>query len=161
LRQVPAVDRAARHRRGRPLEGHAGRLKAIVETPDAHGRRQADDPAVATCIAEIEIDLMALEATEYRMLFDPAAGGDMGAEASTLKLVGTQVQQRISEVTMEAAGPFAQAMASGFEGDNASRIGPDYAEPAARAYFNLRKISIYGGSNEIQKNIVAKAVLGL
>lgn len=137
------------------------RLKAIVETPDAHGRRLSDDPDVAATIAEIEIDLMALEATEFRMLFDPAAGGDMGAEASTLKLVGTQVQQRISEATMAAAGPYAQAMASGLDGDNAARIGPDFAEPATRNYFNLRKISIYGGSNEIQKNIVAKAVLGL
>jgi len=137
------------------------RLKGIVEQPDAHGRRLADDPEVANEIAEIEIDLMALEATEYCMLFDPAAGADLGAEASTLKLMGTQVQQRISAATMAAAGPYAQAMASGLDGDNASRIGPDFAEPATRGYFNLRKISIYGGSNEIQKNIVAKAVLGL
>jgi hypothetical protein len=137
------------------------RLKSIVETPDLDGRRQIDDPEIATRMTEIEIDLMALEATEYRMLFDPARGGEVGAEASTLKLVGTQVQQRISEATMEAGGYYAQASAAGWEGDNAQRIGPAFAELASRNYFNLRKISIYGGSNEIQKNIVAKAVLGL
>ncbi|MGH6720060.1 MAG: acyl-CoA dehydrogenase family protein, partial [Alphaproteobacteria bacterium] len=137
------------------------RYVSIIESPDASGRRLIDDPDVATRLAEIEVELLALEATEYRMLFDPARGGEVGAEASTLKLVGTQVQQRISEATMEAAGYFAQAAAAGQGGDNARRVGPAFAEPAARNYFSLRKISIYGGSNEIQKNIVAKAVLGL
>jgi len=137
------------------------RYEVIVATPDAAGRRLLDDPEVANRLAEIEIDLIALEATEYRMLFDPARGGEVGAEASTLKLVGTQVQQLISEATMEAPGYFAQAAAAGIGGDNARRIGPAFAEPATRNYFNLRQISIYGGSNEIQKNIVAKAVLGL
>ncbi|MSP82957.1 MAG: pimeloyl-CoA dehydrogenase large subunit [Alphaproteobacteria bacterium] len=137
------------------------RLKRLVASQTDGGAPVLADPYVARRIADIEVDLMALEATEYRFLFDPAHGGELGPEASILKLVGTQVEQRIAEAMMEAFGPYAQPAAGGPEGTNEPPVGHPFAEPATRLYFNMRKISIYGGSNEIQRNIVSKAVLGL
>ena len=80
-----------------------------------------------------------------------------------LKIKGTEIQQRLTELTVEAVGPYAEPYFRGFgeDGDNALDIGPDYAHRAAPGYFNMRKTSIYGGSNEIQRNIIAKAVLQL
>jgi alkylation response protein AidB-like acyl-CoA dehydrogenase len=135
------------------------RLKRIaVEERDGH--RLIDENAFAELLVRLEADLLALDVTEFRFLFDPDKGGELGAEASILKLCGTVVQQRIAEATMEAAGYFALP-AAGEDGANAPAIGPDFARGASEAYLNLRKISIYGGSNEIQRNIVSKAVLGL
>jgi alkylation response protein AidB-like acyl-CoA dehydrogenase len=137
------------------------RLKRMAAEATDGDRPLAEDPTVARRIADIEIDLMALEATEVRFLFNPAQGGELGPEASILKLVGTQVEQRIAEAMMELSGYYAQPAARGPDGSNEPPVGPAFAEAATRLYFNLRKISIYGGSNEIQRNIVAKAVLGL
>ena len=87
----------------------------------------------------------------------------MGAEASMLKIRGTEVQQRITELTAEALGYYAQPFVPEqlTEGYNEEPVGPSAAGYASRSYFNMRKTSIYSGSNEIQKNIIAKAVLGL
>jgi alkylation response protein AidB-like acyl-CoA dehydrogenase len=80
-----------------------------------------------------------------------------------LKICGTEVQQRILELTLEAVGQYGQLLVEDGapEGSNEPPQVPDAARHAARAYFNYRKTSIYSGSNEIQKNIIAKAVLGL
>ena len=90
-------------------------------------------------------------------------GRGPGTEASILKIKGSEIQQRITELTFEALGPTAlpfqrEAMEEGWNGEV---VGPDYAPPVAPKYFNMRKTSIYGGSNEIQHNILAKAMLGL
>jgi hypothetical protein len=82
-----------------------------------------------------------------------------GPESSILKIKGTEVQQRITELTLEAVGYYGYPDERRL-GDN-EYIGPDYALGQAGRYFNMRKASIYGGSNEIQRNIIAKAVLGL
>ena len=91
------------------------------------------------------------------------AGQRVGAESSILKCRGTEVLQEISQLAVEAvayyANPF-DANVLGF-GANESAIGPDYAMSATGKYLNLRKASIYGGSNEIQRSIVAKLILGL
>ena len=92
-----------------------------------------------------------------------AQGGAPGAEVSTLKVRGSEIQQRIAELAMEAVGEYAQPYQPGmlFHDTNETPVGPDHAPPAAPRYFNMRKTSIYGGSTEIQKNIVSKMVLGL
>ena len=138
------------------------RLKRLSATEMLGGEPLIDDDVFATHIAEVEFKLAALEATEHRFLFDPDRGGELGAEASILKIRGTDVTQRILELTVEALGYYAFPDVEPLpEGSNEASIGPDYAAFAAAAYYNHRKISIYGGSNEIQRNIVAKAVLGL
>jgi alkylation response protein AidB-like acyl-CoA dehydrogenase len=113
-------------------------------------------------IAEVEIDLMALEFTELRALAAIAGGGHPGAESSILKIRGTEIQQRISELFVEAAGQYILAYEGpdGFE-SNKTPAGPDHASDSVAHYLNFRKTSIYGGSNEIQKNIIAKAILGV
>ncbi len=114
-------------------------------------------------IAELEIDLQALEYTELRALAAETAGKAPGAEASLLKIKGTEMQQRVTELALEAVGHYGAPYFRGFPaaGDNMYPIGPAYAHRAAPTYFNMRKTSIYGGSNEIQRNIIAKMVLGL
>ena len=113
-------------------------------------------------IAELEIDLEALEFTELRTLAAIAEGGHPGAESSILKIRGTEIQQRLTELYVEAAGQYILP----YEGpevfdSNRTPSGPEYASPSVAQYLNYRKTSIYGGSNEIQKNIIAKAILGL
>jgi alkylation response protein AidB-like acyl-CoA dehydrogenase len=122
-----------------------------------------DDPDFRRKVAELEVDLTALEYTELRTLAGESSGKGPGPEASLLKVKGTEVGQRLTELTLEAAGHYGAPYFRGFpkEGDNAMPIGPDFAAKAGPGYFNMRKTSIFGGSNEIQRNIMAKAVLGL
>ncbi len=130
-----------------------GRLKRLAAAPDAAGQRPLEDPLLAAEVARLEIELRALELTELRFLF----GGDEtqnAALASILKVRGTEVQQGILELTLQLRGRAAHVAPSG-------NAGPNEAEASALAYYNYRKVSIYGGSTEVQKNIVAKAVLGL
>jgi len=113
-------------------------------------------------IAELETDLTALEFTELRSLAGESAGKPPGAEASLLKIKGSEIQQRITELALEAVGHYGAPYFRGFpEGSNEYPIGPDYAHQAAPTYFNTRKTTIYGGSNEIQRGIIAKMVMGL
>ena len=120
------------------------------------------DPLFKRKVAELEIDLVALEYTELRTLAAESAGKGPGPESSLLKIKGTEIQQRVNELALEAAGHYGAPYFRGFpEGDNRYPIGPDYAHDTAPTYFNGRKTSIYGGSNEIQRNIIAKMVLGL
>jgi alkylation response protein AidB-like acyl-CoA dehydrogenase len=110
-------------------------------------------------LAEVEIELTALEFTELRTLAAEAKGEMAGPESSILKIRGTELQQRIGELAAEAVGyyafPYERALGAN------ERFGPEFALGAAGRYFNLRKASIYAGSNEIQRNIIAKAILGL
>ncbi len=114
-------------------------------------------------LADVEMELDALEITELRSLSSEASGRGPGPESSILKIKGSEIQQRISELTLEAVGHYGHPDVGGYgvEGGNAYPIGPDHAHFAAGGYFNMRKTSIYGGSNEIQRNIIAKMVLGL
>ncbi len=139
------------------------RLKRLAaETPDGAGTL-AEDTAFMDAVAEAEIDLRALEITEQRFLFGPGGPDALGPEASMLKVRGTEIQQRILELSLEALGPYGQLLVEeeAEQGRNAPGPVPEAVRHAARAYFNYRKTSIYSGSNEIQKNIIAKAVLGL
>jgi alkylation response protein AidB-like acyl-CoA dehydrogenase len=139
------------------------RLKTMAEKELADGVPLAQVPAFRDKLANVEIDLMALEISGMRLLAAAETGHAPGAEANMLKIKGSEIQQRLSELMMEAVGPYALP----FNPDardlawNGEPIGPDYAAPLTPDYFNFRKTTIYGGSNEIQRNILAKAKLGL
>ena len=142
-----------------------GRLKRLAARRLDGGRLLLDDPDFGARIAAAEIELRAVELTELRFLFAPGGGDALGAEASMLKIRGTEVQQVILELTMEAMGALAHADIAETDtavwGDNLADSDLALAAAASRTYFNYRKTTIYSGSNEIQKNIIAKAVLGL
>jgi Acyl-CoA dehydrogenases len=114
-------------------------------------------------MARVEIDLENMKTTNLRVIAAVAGGGVPGAESSMLKIRGTEIRQEISSLTRRAMGGYAQpfveeALGEGFDG---TPVGPDEAASAAAQYFNNRKLSIFGGSNEIQKNIISKMILGL
>jgi alkylation response protein AidB-like acyl-CoA dehydrogenase len=138
-------------------------LRDIARTESVNGGTLADDPSFTAQIADLDLQVQALEMSELRALSTMALGGAPGPEVSTLKIRGSEIQQRITELTMEAVGEYAAPYQPGmlFQDSNETPVGPDHAPPAAPRYFNFRKTSIYGGSNEIQKNIVSKMVLGL
>ena len=138
------------------------RLKSIAgaECVDGAPLMKTDD--FARKVAELEIDLSALEVTELRTLAAESKGRGPGPEASILKIKGTEIQQRITELAVEAVGNYAMVQAPRMEVTGNEFVpGPDYSTGTAQDYFNMRKTSIYGGSNEIQHNIIAKMVLGL
>lgn len=138
------------------------KLRSIAATEIDGDQPLIRNPFFRRKIAELEIDLAALEYTELRGLAASAAGKGPGPESSLLKIKGTEIQQRITELVLEAVGHYGAPYFRGFgAGDNEHPIGPDYAHRAAPTYFNMRKTSIYGGSNEIQRGIIAKMVLGL
>jgi hypothetical protein len=119
------------------------------------GRPLLDDPVFASRLADIEIELMALEFTELRALWAAAKGQGPGAESSLLKIKGTQIQQALQQLMMDMAGTWGAVL----QGE--ATWGPDFADEARRSFMYGRASTIYGGSNEVQKNITAKAVLGL
>jgi alkylation response protein AidB-like acyl-CoA dehydrogenase len=134
------------------------RLKRIAGDQRKNGRPLIEDPLFASHVAQVEIDLWALEITNLRVLSADRGSRAPGPEASILKIRATEIAQRISELMMRAVGPYAlpfrrEAMQEG--------PGPQYASTLAAAYMNLRKLSIFGGTNEIQKNIISKMIVGL
>ncbi len=138
-------------------------LKRIAGLQMKNGRPIAQDPLFAARLAQAEIDLMAMRTTNLRVISAAAAGAAPGPESSMLKLKGTQIRQELNDLSRRALGPYAMPFASEAfdEGYNEAPIGPDYAAPVAVQYFNNRKLSIFGGSNEIQRNIITKMILGL
>jgi len=139
------------------------RLKKVAAEEEEDGRPLIENESFAMQIAQVEADLRALEAVVLRAVSSESAGKGPGPEASILKINGTLIQQKLTELLYKAVGNYAHPFIaeSMEEGWNEDRIGPDYAQPFAPTYFNWRKASIYGGSNEIQKNIISKAVLRL
>ena len=114
-----------------------------------------DDPLVASRIAELENELLALELTALRVVAHSADGKPHPA-SSVLKLKGTELQQAVSELVVDLAGPASLASGAGDGSDL-----PGWARRATPVYLNLRKASIYGGSNEIQRQIISRTILGL
>ncbi|MBK0400262.1 acyl-CoA dehydrogenase family protein [Limibaculum sp. M0105] len=138
-------------------------LKRVARERRKDGRPLAENPFFAARMARLEIDLMAMDIFNLRMIAAAAQGKSPGPEASLLKIKGTEVRQEASDLIRRALGPYAMPFLPEAldEGWNGEPVGPDYANTAATQYFNLRKTSIYGGSNEIQKNIYAKLALDL
>ncbi len=131
----------------------------IQDLAEAEGL--SDDPIFQRKLADLEIDLLALEYTELRTLARESSGKGPGPESSLLKIKGTEVQQRLTELMVEAVGAYALPDGWATRSGNLGPVGPVWASRAAPTYFNMRKTSIFGGSNEIQRNIIAKMVLGL
>jgi alkylation response protein AidB-like acyl-CoA dehydrogenase len=138
-------------------------LKRLALNRNKGGKPLLHDPLFAAKIAALDIELMALEVTVQRVVASEAGGQGPGPEASMLKIKGTEEQQALTELMVEAIGPQAAAFDPAFlEGERPHSVtGDDDAAPLAAYYFNFRKTSIYGGSNEIQKNIIAQMILGL
>ena len=139
------------------------RLKQLAAQQIRHGQPLDQDPLFAARLARVEIDLENMKTTNLRMIAAVAGGGVPGAESSMLKIRGTEIRQEISSLTRRAVGPYARAFEEEalHEDYQGQPIGPEEAASAAALYFNNRKLSIFGGSNEIQKNIIAKMILGL
>ena len=132
-------------------------LRTLAQRELKNGKPLIEDMRFKDKISRVEIELDALEITSMRFLDQMRRTGQApGADVSMLKIRGTEVQQMISELAMQAAGPNAQpfvSVSNGFVDPFTSRLAP--------RYFNFRKASIYAGSNEIQRNIIAKMSLGL
>ncbi|MCE8520845.1 acyl-CoA dehydrogenase family protein [Ruegeria pomeroyi] len=134
-------------------------VKRIARQEMSGGRPLIENPYFAARLARVEIDLMAMSTTNLRIISRAASGQAPGVESSMLKVKGTAIRQEINHLARSAAGPFAMPFVSeALEGDN-NGVGPDYARPVTRQYLNNRKLSIFGGSNEIQRGIIAKTVL--
>ena len=140
-----------------------GWLKNIAQKEMSNGAPLARDPLFAARLARVEIALANLQTTTMRVVAAAAKGGAPGAESSMLKVKGTEIRQEISALTRRAIGPYAQPFLPEAieDGSNAEPVGPDYAGSVTPTYLNLRKLTIFGGSNEIQKNIISKAILDL
>ncbi|MDO9237065.1 MAG: acyl-CoA dehydrogenase family protein [Aquabacterium sp.] len=121
------------------------RLKLVASRVYKNGQPLSQDPLFAARMARVEIDLENMKTTNLRVIAGVAGGGAPGAESSMLKIKGTEIRQELSALTRRAMGPSALSV----------------DDTTAHQYFNNRKLSIYGGSNEIQKNIIAKMMLGL
>jgi alkylation response protein AidB-like acyl-CoA dehydrogenase len=134
------------------------RLKRIAKAEGVY-----DDVRFRDAIALLEVDVVALEMMVLRVISAEKNGKQSLDVAGLLKIRGSEIQQRYSELMMLAAGPAAvpfikEAMEAGWQGDMAT--GASFVAPLAGTYFNMRKTTIYGGSNEVQRNIVAQTVLG-
>jgi len=135
-------------------------LKALAQEPRPDGTRLVDEPLFAARLARIEIDLEAMKITNLRMLSDAQKNGAPGPESSMLKIKGTVIRQALNDLARRALGPAAAPFPSEDLQGNAALVPPDHARNAMK-YFNNRKLSIFGGSNEIQRNILTKTMLGL
>ena len=122
------------------------------------GKSLLSDPLFQKRLSDIEIELMALEFTELRVLASVASGGAPGAESSLLKIKGTEMQQAVQELRMEVAAYYQGVLPNDLSPE---QLGNDFGSQARQSYMYGRASTIYGGSNEVQKNIIAKAVLGL
>jgi alkylation response protein AidB-like acyl-CoA dehydrogenase len=143
------------------------KLKDIAHKETSHGRPLIEDQRFRDRIAQVELELMALEITNLRVI---SAEGEKkrapGPEASILKIKGSEIQQMLTELKMQALGHYAlpyihEALYADWQGDPMMEHYGDHAGPLSGQYFNVRKTTIYGGSNEIQKNIISQMILGL
>ena len=149
------------------LTNQLDRVKAIARAePNDGGGRMIEDGDFRRKLADMQIKVDTLNATELKVFAGRAAGEAMGPVSYMLKLEGSQAQQAITELALEAVGgyatPFVRDTFAEIRGEkNEPRAGAPYAATVAPMYFNQRKTSIYAGSNEIQHNIMAKMILGL
>jgi pimeloyl-CoA dehydrogenase large subunit len=142
------------------------RLKELASLERSGDRPLIEDERFRSKIAAVEIELKALEMTQLRVLAAERHRSDNRPDpkSSILKIKGSEIQQAITELLLEVVGPYALPYQPEYLEDerwNEPSVGPQWAAALAPSYFNSRKVSIYGGSNEIQRNIIAKAILGL
>ena len=138
------------------------RVKELAALERVGDRPMIEDERFREKIASVEVELKALEISQLRIVADERhrEKGKPNPMSSMLKLKGSEIQQATTELLLDVVGPYALPFFHDDDGTNEPPVGPDYASEAAPTYFNWRKVSIYGGSNEIQRNIMAKAILG-
>ncbi|WP_219216266.1 acyl-CoA dehydrogenase family protein [Variovorax boronicumulans] len=134
------------------------RLKTVAARVQRQGRPLDQDPLFAARMARVEIALENLKTTSLRVTATVAAGGSPGVQSSALKVLGSEIRQELSSLIRRAVGPRAQAQLADALALDGS---PPEAATAAAQYLNNRKLSIFGGSNEVQRGIIAKTMLGL
>jgi alkylation response protein AidB-like acyl-CoA dehydrogenase len=139
------------------------RLRQIAKNERVNGGYLEEDRDFMRKLNQIEIDLTALEYTELRMISMLESGKKLSAEPSLLKIKGTEIQQRLTDLLVESLGMYGAPYEAqrDYAGINEAPIGPDYATGPMAEHLYLKAASIYGGSNEIQRNIISKMVLGL
>ncbi|HSU06798.1 MAG TPA: pimeloyl-CoA dehydrogenase large subunit [Acetobacteraceae bacterium] len=144
-------------------KARVARIKHLAALERVGDQPLIEDPRFREKLAAIEVELKALEMTQLRVVADERKREKRkpNPASSILKLKGSVIQQQLTELMMDVVGPYVMPYQPPDEAQNEPFIGPEYAAGAAPGYFNYRKVSIYGGSNEIQRNIVAKAILGL
>ncbi len=138
-------------------------VRRLAEATDDSGQRLIDDPAFAAKLDATGVKIEAIAFTEFRIMAAISKGGSPGPESSILKTMGADMGQYLSELMVEALGFYASPHQPEARqvGQNVAAVGPDAGVAAFSRYFNLRASSIAGGSNEVQRNIMAKLVLGL
>ncbi len=137
------------------------RIRELAASVQSGGKPMLEDPRFREKLAAVEIELKALELTQMRVVANEGKHGKGKPDpaSSILKIKGSEIQQSTTELLMDVIGPFAAPY--DVHGDDDSNETMDWTAQIAPTYFNYRKVSIYGGSNEIQRNIITKAVLGL
>ncbi|MDP6342026.1 MAG: acyl-CoA dehydrogenase family protein, partial [Alphaproteobacteria bacterium] len=145
------------------LAASLDKLREIAGSERTDGGRLIDDGTFARKLAALEVRQRAVQATEHRIMSEIAERGQPGPASSIMKVLGSENNQAISELAVEAVqyygAPFQPE--ARVPGNNVEPIGPDHAVPVVPKYLNYRAASIYAGSNEIQRGIMAKLVLGL
>jgi pimeloyl-CoA dehydrogenase large subunit len=142
------------------------RIKELAALERAGDKPLIEDERFCEKLAAVEVELKALEMTQLRVVAAERQRTDNRPDpaSSILKIKGSEIQQATTELLLEVVGPYAMPYQPEHADDkrwNEPPIGPEWAGPIAPTYFNWRKTTIYGGTNEIQKNIIAKAILGL
>jgi alkylation response protein AidB-like acyl-CoA dehydrogenase len=137
------------------------RLKEVARSQIKRGKPLIEDPRFRDRIAALEIELLSHQWSLMRMISLQQAGKPIDVQASILKIRGSEIQQDLGELLMECAGPYAvpyvpEALEADYAGDTA---GGTFINALAAQYFDLRKVAIYGGTNEVQKNIISKSIL--
>ena len=134
------------------------KIKARAATETNGGKRLIDDPIFQKRLSDIETELMALEYTELRVIASMAEGGMPGPESSLLKIKGTEITQALAELYMQVSAHYGGILQGQLSAED---VGHEFADDARKSYMYSRAATIYGGSNEVQRNVIAKAVLGL
>jgi len=146
------------------LKGALAHLREVSRAElDGEGNSYFDNADFQRRLYDIEIQVLSMEYTELRILGALAAGQNVGPESSMLKTRGTELQQAVTELALDISGNWSMPLdeSTPLDGDNFSSVGPSGHNGVSQEYFNTRKVSIYAGSNEIQRNIMSKLVLGL
>lgn len=154
------------HERGGGLAGvrfrrAVQRLRRLAAEEEAGGGRLTDDPAFHARLVQAELEALTLEAMEARLMAEAERTGRIGTGASPVMVKRGEVRQLVTELTVEAAGLYALPWGTPRGDTNEAPVGPDWAAPAAAAYLNARATTIFGGSAEVQREIIAKQILGL